>query len=204
MSFYKFARGIGRAYLRIFYRLDVRGLENIPLEGPVVLSANHVSNIDPVMIGCSIDRVVHYMAKSELFRCKYNAKILGWLNAFPVKRGSNDRTALKKSIEILSQGGVLGIFPEGARRHDGIIGKGHPGAAFVALKTDAKIVPIGIVSAFKLYKPVYLNIGNPISLEQYKDERTSTEIVNKVTEHLMERIREQVAEIKAELQETDK
>ncbi len=203
MSFYKFARGIGRVYLKVFYRLDVRGLENIPAEGPVVLSANHISNIDPIMIGCSIDRVVHFMAKHELFRCKYNAKILTWLNAFPVKRGSSDRAALKKSIEILSRDEVLGIFPEGARRHDGIIDKGHPGAAFVALKTGATIVPIGIVSDFKLFKPIILNIGTPISLAQYKDKRTSTEIVNQVTDHLMDRIREQVAEIKTELQDKE-
>jgi 1-acyl-sn-glycerol-3-phosphate acyltransferase len=198
MSFYKFARALGRVYLKIFYRLDVKGVEKIPATGPVVLAANHVHNLDPIMIGCSIDRVVHYMAKNELFRCGCFAKVLSWLKAFPVKRGSNDRIALKKAIEILSEGKVLGIFPEGERRRDIIVGKGLPGAGFVALKTNATIVPIGIVSEFKLFKPVILNFGDPISLEKYMDQRTSTDLVNEITEHLMDRIREQVAEIQEE------
>lgn len=194
MSFYKFARGLARLYLRFFYRLDVRGLDNIPPDGPVVLASNHISNIDPIMIGCSIDREVHFMAKNELFRCECFALVLSWLKAFPVKRGSNDRVALKKAIAILSEDKVLGIFPEGERRRDIMVGKGLPGAGFVALKTGATIVPIGIVSEFRLFKPVVLIFGDPISLEKYKNQRTSTEIVNEITDHLMDRIREQVNE----------
>lgn len=207
MSFYKFARGLARLYLRFFYRLDVRGLEKIPAEGPVVLAANHVSNIDPIMIGCSIDREVHYMAKNELFRCKCFAKVLSWLKAFPVKRGSNDRVALKKAIGLLSEGKMVGIFPEGERRRDVTVGKGLPGAGFIALKTGATIIPIGIVSEFRLFKPVILNFGDPISLEKYQDQRTSTELITEVTDYLMDRIREQVEEAQEDkniLLQTDK
>ncbi len=194
MSFYKLARGLARLYLRFFYRLDVRGLDKIPAEGPVVLASNHVSNIDPIIIGCSIDREVHFMAKSELFRCKCFAIVLSWLKAFPVNRRSNDRVALKKAIRLLAEGKVLGIFPEGERRRDVTVGKGHSGAGFVALKTGATIIPIGIVSEFRLFKSIVLNFGDPITLEEYQGQRTSTELVNEVTEHLMDRIREQVLE----------
>ena len=99
---------------KIFLRLEVHGAENIPKTGPLVIASNHLSLLDPPVIGVAAPRKVHFMAKRELF-----VPVLGYiyktLGAFPVNRGGADRAAIKHGIEILQSGEVLAIFPEGTR-----------------------------------------------------------------------------------------
>lgn len=185
-----------RFYLKLLYKFDVRGKDNIPAKGPVILISNHISNLDPVIVGCAIDRIVYYMAKEELFDNNFAGKILSLLGAFPVKRDSSDRKALKKGIDILKNQEVLGIFPEGTRSLDGEIGKGLPGAAYIALKSDAIVIPVGIVSEYKLFQPIIIKFGKPILLDKYKTDKISSEKTIEVTEYMMERIKDQVNVVK--------
>src|SRR5690349_14319145 len=104
---------------QVLLRRRIRGTHNVPKRGPVILASNHASNIDPPVVGTCIWRPCAFMAKEELFE----NKLFGWFNrnlyAFPVKRGTGDRGALKKALEILESGWPLVMFPEGTRSETG-------------------------------------------------------------------------------------
>ncbi|MGD9678588.1 MAG: lysophospholipid acyltransferase family protein [Vulcanibacillus sp.] len=196
MKIYKIVRLILRPYFRIFYKMEVIGKNNIPIDGSVLIISNHISVFDPIVLGCAIDREIHFMAKEELFKNKFFAKVMYTFGSFPVKRDSSDRKALKKGIDILSQQEVLGIFPEGTRSLNGEIGRGLPGAAFIALKSNTSIVPIGIVSEYKLFDKIIIKIGKPISMEPYKMDKITSDLTIEVTEYLMKNIKIEVDGIK--------
>ena len=129
---------------RLAFRCRVCGTENIPATGAVIIASNHIGNFDPPLIGCHIPRRIYFMAKEELFRFPVFADVIRWLGAFPVKRGSADRQAVKRMLEILVAGQVLGVFPEGTRGKNGVLGEPEPGMAMMALKTGTTIVPVAV------------------------------------------------------------
>lgn len=196
MFFYKLVRGIVRLYFKLFFRFRVKGLANIPNEGAVILATNHTSNYDPPVVGCALDRQVHFLAKEEIFKVPILGKIVEKVGSFPIKRGGNDRKAIKTGLELLNSGKVLGVFPEGTRSKTGELGKGLPGAAMFALKSDAVVIPIGIVSNYKFFKTIIINVGKPISLIEYKKEKISSEDLISAMEKIMLHIQRQIAEYK--------
>ena len=129
---------------RLVFRCRVCGTENIPATGAVIIASNHIGNFDPPLIGCHIPRRIYFMAKEELFRFPIFADVIRWLGAFPVKRGSADRQAVKRMLEILVAGQVLGVFPEGTRGKNGVLGEPEPGMAMMALKTGTTVVPVAV------------------------------------------------------------
>ena len=113
VDFYSFAKGIVKGVLTPLYRIQTIGVDRFPKEGAVLLCANHISNLDPPVVGITAPRPIRFMAKEELFRVPVVKTLVKNLHAFPVKRGMNDRQALRIGLEVLKQGEVLGIFPEG-------------------------------------------------------------------------------------------
>ena len=122
--------------------LYVKGEENVPKTGPVLLVANHTSYLDPPAIGDASPRRVVFMAKHELFRVKGLGYLLRGVDAFPVRRGEPDRSAFKTVLAMLEEGRVVCIFPEGGRQKGGQLGEAEPGAALFALKTGCPVVPV--------------------------------------------------------------
>ncbi|MGI6413753.1 MAG: lysophospholipid acyltransferase family protein [Syntrophomonadaceae bacterium] len=163
-----------RAILRVillFLGLKIEGINNIPPTGPVIVAANHVSIWDPIVVGIAIDRPVHFIAKSELFKNKILGKLLLKLNAFPVKRGSADKTAFRTALKILEGGNVLGIFPEGSRNKLGEESKPHHGVAMFSIKTGAAVIPIACIGTRTAipcgwFKPFKVKIGKPLYYTQ--------------------------------------
>lgn len=194
MTIYKFVRGLLRIYLSTFYRLKIYGHNNIPNDGPVVVIANHISNFDPLVVGSAIERQVHFLAKEELFRVPVLSWLVDKLGAFPIKRGQNDLRAIKKGLELLKQEKVIGVFPEGTRSKTGELGEGLPGAALFALKSNSTVIPIGIKSDYKFFKPIIVNIGEPISLEGFKAEKIKSDDLTKSITYMMAAIKIQVNE----------
>jgi 1-acyl-sn-glycerol-3-phosphate acyltransferase len=133
-----------RFLVPFFGGVTVRGAENIPREGPVILAANHTTHMDPPYLSQVMDRQLHMMAKEELFQVPVLGPYIRALAAFPVKRGTADRAALRVAVERLKQGHVLGIFPEGTRSLDGSLGEAEKGFALIARQTGAPIVPVAI------------------------------------------------------------
>ena len=142
---YALARCIFWPLFKVFFRARVIGRENVPAEGPAILAANHMSNWDPPFLACFLPRTVSYMAKMELFANPVFAAAIRCCHAFPVKRGEADRNAIKTAVQVLKEGGVLGVFPEGTRSHTGDVQKAEPGVALIASMSHAPVVPAAIL-----------------------------------------------------------
>ncbi len=174
---------------RIFFRVKVRGRENIPQEGPVIIMSNHISLLDPPLLGAFLPRKIHYMAKKELFDNKLAGWLLGSLGAFPVKRGTGDRAALRNALKILKNEGVLGVFPEGTRYPEGELGEPHTGSIMIALMGQAPIVPAGIKNV-KTGGRTTINFGEPIYLNDFYEEKPDKETQKEIAEQVMAEIEE--------------
>jgi len=123
------------------YRCRVRGAEHLPAEGPAIIVVNHQANIDPVIVGMVFDRPLRFMAKKELFSFAPLGKLVTSLGAFPIDRGAGDRAALETSLEVLRQGGVLLMFPEGHRYPDDEVHEFMPGVGMLAVRGGATVIP---------------------------------------------------------------
>ncbi|BAU28916.1 1-acyl-sn-glycerol-3-phosphate acyltransferase [Aneurinibacillus soli] len=163
---YTFWRRVARMILAFGYRWQVLGRENVPGSGPLVLCCNHISNWDPITLGSGLERPVFFMAKEELFHVPIAGKLALECGAFPVKRGSGDRQAIRRALELLKEGHTVGIFPEGTRniQADGTMREVQPGAAMIALKSSAQVVPVAIVGPYRLFRPVTIIYGKPFDL----------------------------------------
>ena len=137
-------------------RVSVEGhLSAIPSRGPVILAANHASNLDGVVLGAwlvpAIPRRIHWLGKKELF----DWPVLGWLAAHggvhPVDRGGADVEAFRLAQRILDEGQVLLVFPEGTRSPDGRLQQARDGVALLALRTNAPVVPIGLANSDRVW-----------------------------------------------------
>jgi 1-acyl-sn-glycerol-3-phosphate acyltransferase len=138
--------------LGLFGRGQVAGLENIPSEGPLIVVSNHISWLDPPLIGATLGRHVHFMAKEELFSVPFVGWVVKNYGAFPVRRGESDRQAMHTALATLRAGGVLGMFPEGHRSETAQLQPGHSGAAVLAMRTGAPVLPIGITGSQNLLR----------------------------------------------------
>lgn len=154
------------------FRLHVEGRKNVPQTGAIIVAPNHKSDWDPPLIGVAFNtRIIHYMAKEELFKNPF----LGWLirqfGTFPVKRGTVDRAAIRRAIRELKAGNPLGIFPEGTRiRRDGL-GRFHSGMASLALMTGTPVVPVAVIGSRWLPHrkgPLAVLIGKPVPVKKQR------------------------------------
>lgn len=131
--------------LKSVFRLEVRGRENIPKKGSFVLAANHVSFLDPVVVGVSCPRRLSYMARHDLFCNRLASWFLSSLEIFPVKRDAVDLSAIKEALRRLRSGTPLLLFPEGRRRRadeGASYAKAQPGVGFLAAKLNLPIIPV--------------------------------------------------------------
>ncbi len=167
---YKFLIWVVRPFMKIFYRYEVHGIENIPSEGKYIICANHSSCADPILLVLAIRKKVYFMAKDELFQKKLIAKFLTAFGAFPVKRGSRDSSALDTSEEVLNHDNPLGIFIEGTRSKDGEFLKPKAGAALIAKKTSTSILPICLTNIdkgpVKAFHKTSIDIGKIIPCDE--------------------------------------
>lgn len=144
---YRVVRLSTRVFFKLYGKLKIVGYENLPKEGPVIVACNHVSYMDPMMLGAAIMRECAFMARHDLFEKKFLAWLMPKLGSFPVNRDKRDLQAIKTGIERLNQGLVLVIFPEGGRTDDGDLQRGEPGAALFVQKSGAPVVPAIVLGA---------------------------------------------------------
>ena len=170
--FYWVGRGIGRLLLWSLTRWEITGKDNVPRDGALLVVANHVNLADPPLLAASIDRKAMIMAKQELFHYPVVSYFLRNLGAFSIRRGQLDRQAIRQSLQILSEGMALIVFPEGMRSRSGQLRPAFHGAARLACLSGAQILPVGIIGTGKLKGPTWLvrrpritvNIGRPFTL----------------------------------------
>ena len=195
--FYHVSRLIVRMLLLLLTRWQVRGRDNVPSQGPVLVVANHLNLADPPLLWVSLGRKVIFMAKEELFRSGFLSYFIRGLGAFPVHRGRLDRKALRQAEQVLADGLALVMFPEGMRSHGGQLRPALPGSALIALRSGVPILPIGITGterirgvAWLLRRPqITVNIGYPFHLPPVSSKLTKVELA-RLTDCMMGRIAE--------------
>jgi 1-acyl-sn-glycerol-3-phosphate acyltransferase len=138
---YRILKPIAVALMRLGFRLEVRGQEHVPSSGPVLLVSNHVSVLDPPLVGGAAPRELYFLAKEELFAIPLLGRIVARVNARPVRRDGSDTRALKLALRLLAEGRALLIFPEGTRGTEGTLREGKPGVGMLAVVSGAPVVP---------------------------------------------------------------
>ena len=141
---YAVVRSILHAFSRVYFRLSIEGRGNLPVDGPFVLAPVHRSNIDFLLVSAVQRQRMRYMGKHTLWKFKPLGRFISALGAFPVHRGTADREALRRCIDIIDSGEPLVVFPEGTRQSGPDVQPLFEGAAYIASRTGVPIVPVGI------------------------------------------------------------
>jgi len=195
--FYHASMILSKILLLLLTRWQVKGRENVPSQGPVLVVANHLNLTDPPLLGASLSRKVTFMAKEELFRSRFSSYLMRSFNAFPVHRGQLDKEALRQADRTLAGGLALAMFPEGSRSWNAQLKPAFSGSALIAMRSGVQILPIGITGterikgvAWLLHRPqIMVNIGHPFHLPPVSGKLTKVELA-KLTNYIMERIAE--------------
>lgn len=182
---YKIFRALLKAIYRVLFRIEAKGIENIPAEGPVIIASNHISLLDPPAVGILIDRQVRFMAKEELFKIPVLGFLIRSFGAFPVKRGGVSKDAIKSAISLLRSGEVMGIFPEGTRSSGAAGAK--KGTAMIAIRSEAIIIPTAIIGEYKPFRKMYVMYGKPVHIQPIIDEKPD-DLLDAVTAEIMKDI----------------
>lgn len=188
--FYKVARAIVWVLIKILFKIEIKGLENIPEDGGFILASNHRSLPDPAFIAVKLKPRVYFMAKKELFWWPFSV-IIRALGAFPVKRGEGDHGAMDTATNIMRSGKILGIFPEGTRSKSGEPLRPKSGVAIIAKETKADVLPVGIHFEGKLRfrSKVTVTYGKLIKFEELElDGDTAPSAIKKASRLIMDRI----------------
>ncbi len=176
-------------YCRIVYRAKIIGRENIPKEGALIFCGNHRTYLDPPLIVVTSSRQMRFIAKEELKNNLLFAFLAYTYDAIYVKRDAKDIGPMKEAIKTLKSGGCIGIFPEGTRngmeKNDGKIKNG---AAYMSLKTGAKLIPIGIKGEPKPFHQVTITYGKPLDFSEMLKEKSAKELEDYVSEQLKNEI----------------
>ncbi|MGX8795482.1 lysophospholipid acyltransferase family protein [Fusibacter sp. JL298sf-3] len=172
-------------YYRLFYKLRVEGMEHFDPNGHYCICANHMDWRDPIVIGGIIPKPMRFMAKKELFRFKIVAWFLSSIGVFPVDREANDLKAIKNALKVLKEGGNLALFPEGTRNSGNVPLPVKSGVVMMALRTETPILPISISGSFKKFKPLYVTIHPPMTLEAYRGQKVPQETMDTLAKELM-------------------
>jgi 1-acyl-sn-glycerol-3-phosphate acyltransferase len=198
---YLLIAGVSRPLLRLVWRYQAQGLENLPRDGGFVLAAGHNSNVDPFPLAIALTKThfVRFMAKSELFWWPLGP-ILVRIGGFKVRRGEADRDALATARRLAREGNVVAMFPEGTRRSKGLRKRRqadvHDGAARIALGAGVPLVPAALAGTDRLARLARLKVsyGAPIPTDDLTG-MPRREAARIATERLMERIYELEAEL---------
>ncbi|GAA4388488.1 lysophospholipid acyltransferase family protein [Tsukamurella soli] len=187
--------------LRAVGRPRIEGLENLPKEGPAIVASNHLAVMDSFFLPLMVPRRITFLAKSEYFTGKgFKGAFQKWfftaMGCIPIHRGSADsaQDALDAGVEAISEGRLLGMYPEGTRSPDGRLFKGKTGMARVALETGAKVIPVAMINTEKFNPPgttlprfthVRVRIGKPLDFSRFEGMAGNRFIERAVTDEVM-------------------
>lgn len=193
----------------------VRGVENVPATGALLVCPNHTGTVDPPLVPAFTPRRdVWSMAKSEYFKSPLLAWLFRWYQAFPVVRHTADRAALRRAFELLRDGHALVIYPEGTRTLAGKLVRPEPGAGFIAQKADCLVVPVALIGTREVMPkgaklprrtPASMTFGKPFRVEarradgsKVSHQEASDAIMVRIAELLPEHLRGEFSDLEAE------
>ena len=146
---YRLAQTLSFFYFRIFHKLEIKGLDNVPAIDSFILASNHLSFLDPPLVGCKVMRNLHYFARDSLFKGPLGC-LIRRLNSIPVNRGQLDLSTLKRTLKVLRDGNPLLVFPEGTRSLNGTMGKGKKGLGLLVIKSKCPVLPVRIKGSYEV------------------------------------------------------
>ncbi len=186
-----------RPLLSICFSWKAEGRENVPLTGPLILVANHVHVLDPILLVFTLPRWITFVAKEELFRSLFLRFWLRWAGSLPLQRDGKVREKqriLEGAKKALDEGSILGMFPEGGRSRDGKLRKGKPGSAVIASKTHVPLLPVGVIGTDKIHgigwlwkRPrIVVKIGKPFKLPPTNNKISKAQMQSLTTQMMRE------------------
>ena len=188
----KIIRFIVKSFVRFLYKVVFRvkkiGAKDVNEDESYIICANHLNYLDAAAVVVFNRKNIRFICKDTIFRNRFLNWILHLVNAIPIDRDNQDIEAMKRSIKALKNKELLGIFPEGTRKGMARNLKAKNGAAFMALRTKTKVIPLGIQGSFKPFTKVYLNYGKPLDFSQYYGKEKDKDILEKVTNEIMNNI----------------
>jgi len=194
---YWVVKGALTPVLGVCFRVKVEGRENVPKRGPVILASNHRSFLDSIFIPLVLRRRVTFVAKAEYFDDPKTAWFFRGVGQIPIRRegGSASERALASASDVLTAGGVFGIYPEGTRTRDGFLHRGHTGVARLSLRTGTPIVPVGLIGTDevqpvdrrmpRLFRRVTVRFGEPLDPSRYADTDAEHLALRELTDEVM-------------------
>jgi len=202
---YKFIHRMVFYALKLAFGVKVYGDDNVPREGKLVIVSNHISEMDPPLLGSTIPREVYYAAKVGLFR-GWLGKIITYLNGVPVRRSGSDKEAIKTLVKVLREDHAVLIFPEGTRSLDPNGMEAKAGVGMIALMAEADLLPVRVMGTHlwkkNFFRPGSMTVqfGHRISLQEMLDSSADRkEAYRKIADEIMR----QVQELAKELPEKD-
>ena len=196
---YKYFIPIVRGLVKLFFRISVKGVENIPADGRILVVSNHLDNIDPAVLTAVYPRQIVFLAKKEILERAPGWVVAGF-NAYGtifIDRGKVAKSSLDSALQYLNDGFAIGIFPEGTRSLKGALLSGQPGAAFLAIESNTIVQPVAIIGSNKykinllsLFKrhPLTVIFGSPIMIgkRNLEPKDLTEEIMNSIAKLLPE------------------
>jgi cytidylate kinase len=195
-------KGFFYSYFKIFHRFKVFGLEHFEINCPGIIACNHVSFMDPPMLGCGSPQVIYALARKSLFKSRFISYILQKLNTYPLSGDSNDKAMMKQVVTLLLKGEKVLIFPEGSRSDDGKVHPLKQGLCLLAEKGNARVFPAAVVGPEKalpkgkkfprLFTPLILAFGPSISyaeiIKNFDDKKLGREAFLKKVQSEIEKL----------------
>ena len=187
---------------RRLWKLNIEGTENIPAEGPAIICPNHISFFDSVFVMTFVGRNISFVGKAEYMDSWKTKHLFPALGMIPIDRagGGKSDSALDAAEQVLRRGELFGIYPEGTRSRDGMLYKGHTGAARLAMKVGCPIIPVGIVGTREIQPPdtfmpkigleCTLRFGRPVTVDRYLDRADDHMVWREMTDEGMFELRE--------------
>ena len=187
---------------RRLWKMTIEGAENIPAEGPAIICPNHISFFDSVFVMTFVGRNISFVGKAEYMDDWKTKHLFPALGMIPIDRagGGKSDAAMDAAEQVLRRGELFGIYPEGTRSRDGMLYKGHTGAARLALKVGCPIIPVGIIGTREIQPPdkflpktrlsCTLRFGRPVEVSRYAERADDHLVWREITDEVMFEIRD--------------
>lgn len=181
-NFYNFSKKVFNGLFLNYYNAQIIGKENIPKDGPIIIAGNHRNLYDPCLVYISTDRKINYLAKKEVFDNKTTGWMFKKMGCIPINRSKVNHSSMKKALDILNNGGAVGIFPEGTRnKTQDILLPFKTGAVSMAKKTDAYIIPFGRTGDYKFKsKNLIIRFGEPFKVKDLSLQEANKKLSNEI------------------------
>jgi 1-acyl-sn-glycerol-3-phosphate acyltransferase len=195
--FYKLSHAVLSPMIRGAWGIDASGLENIPDEGAAILASNHLSFLDHFVKPAVVERPIYFISKAEHFDVPVQAWLFEQWGVIPLERGEGDEEALDRAVQVLEEGNLFCIYPEGTRSLDGRLHKGHTGVARLALGVGVPVIPVGVQGTYEAmpkgtmmpsFPDVEVRYGEPLHFESLHGQQDDYDTCRKVTDEIMDAI----------------